>query len=635
MRSGSGWKWGALAALAIAVGLAVLAMWREVAALGMEFDPHTAQFVGSESCQGCHADRHESWYATYHRTMTQEATPASVQGRFDGQALDYWGIRMRPVHADGHYYFEYSDIETGELIHRAEVVRTVGSHRYQQYMTYVPETGSYVRLHYLWHNGDRRWVHMNAAFLGPDDQGYDEQLAVWNQNCIFCHNTGPRPGMTNYEDLVRRAAAGEPVNVVTDSTFRSSVAELGISCETCHGPGSGHVARARSWWTRLAMRLRGGRDASIVNPAHLDSRRSTQVCGQCHGQRTPLDGQGVRTWIHDGPTYRAGLDLDRHARPVWRDTRAPVEGREDLFRQRFWGDGTPRLSAYEYQGLLQSACYQEAGLACIDCHTVHGGDPAGQISERNRGNAPCLRCHQDLRGEEALVAHTRHEAGSEGSRCYNCHMPDSVYGVMDIHRTHRIESPDAIRDAAAGRPNACLNCHLDRSPAWVAAQLGQEPDAIVRADGVEPAWSEASTMLAGDPVQKAVVLYRAGQPGAQSGLHRAWLVPYLLQAMADRYPSSRRFAHHSLRAVLEDFPDPAQVAPLLERLEGFDFIAAEEERARTLAALDDAWRALDKSGWPPPPPDSAVDGDYVLDEQARLALLELGARQDKQINVGE
>src|SRR5690606_22333100 len=206
MRSGSGWKWGALAALAIAVGLAVLAMWREVAALGMEFDPHTAQFVGSESCQGCHADRHESWYATYHRTMTQEATPASVQGRFDGQALDYWGIRMRPVHADGHYYFEYSDIETGELIHRAEVVRTVGSHRYQQYMTYVPETGSYVRLHYLWHNGDRRWVHMNAAFLGPDDQGYDEQLAVWNQNCIFCHNTGPRPGMTNYEDLVRRAA---------------------------------------------------------------------------------------------------------------------------------------------------------------------------------------------------------------------------------------------------------------------------------------------------------------------------------------------------------------------------------------------------------------------------------------------
>ena len=39
-------------------------------------------------------------------------------------------------------------------------------------------------------------------------------------------------------------------------------------------------------------------------------------------------------------------------------------------------------------------------------------------------------------------------------------MPDAAYGVMDIHRTHRIESPDIVRDAGAGRPNACLNCHL-------------------------------------------------------------------------------------------------------------------------------------------------------------------------------
>ena len=625
----------AIAGAVLLVAVAGVVVLKERAVLAGAFDPANAAFTGSQACMDCHVDRHDSWHATYHRTMTQEASATSVQGRFDGQALDYWGIRMRPIRADGRYYFEYSNLESGDLIHRAEVVRTVGSHRYQQYMSYVPEAGSYVRLHYLWHNGDQRWVHMNAAFLGPDEQGYDDQVSVWNQNCIFCHNTGPQPGMTNYDELVRRAAAGQPVDIVKESTFQSSVAELGISCESCHGPGGEHVARAQSWWTRLAMRLGGGRDASIVNPENLDGKRSTQVCGQCHGQRTPLDGQGVRQWIHGGPTYRAGLDLDEHATPVWQHTRAPVEGREDLFRQRFWGDGTPRLSAYEYQGLLQSACHVEAQLSCVDCHSVHGGDPAGQITERNRGNTPCLRCHQDLRPETALVEHTQHPAQSDGSLCYNCHMPDSAYGVMDIHRTHRIESPDAIRDAAAGRPNACLNCHLEQTPQWLAAQLGQDPSGVVRVDGADPGLSEAVAMLAGDPVQKAIISYRAGQPGVQSGLDRAWLVPYLLETMTDKYPSSRRFARQSLQAVLSEFPDASAVAPMLQQIDAFDFIAGHDEREQAMAAINAHWQALDKRGWPAPPASSAVTADYVLDEAVRRTLLALGAQQEKQISIGE
>ncbi|WP_164484047.1 hypothetical protein [Pseudofulvimonas gallinarii] len=194
-----------LATILVVIAWSAVAVYRERAALNEPVDVSQAHFTGSQACVDCHADRHESWYATFHRTMTQEATPDSVQGRFDGQPLDYWGLRMRPVSEDGRYYFEYSEIDTGEVVDRREIVRTVGSHRYQQYMTYVPETGNYVRLHYLWHNGDQRWVHMNAAFLGPDEQDYSAQVSVWNQNCIFCHNTGPEPRMTNYDDLVRRA----------------------------------------------------------------------------------------------------------------------------------------------------------------------------------------------------------------------------------------------------------------------------------------------------------------------------------------------------------------------------------------------------------------------------------------------
>src|SRR5690606_33037014 len=137
-----------------------------------------------------------------------------------------------------------------------------------------------------------------------------------------------------------------------------------------------------------------------------------------------------------------------------------------------------------YQGLLLSACYQQAELSCIDCHTMHSGDPAGQLPDENRGNAPCLRCHQQFEPEPALVAHTRHDADGEGSLCYNCHMPEIVYGVMDIHRSHRIEVPDAVRDAGAGRPNACLNCHLDKTATWVNESLGNPAVPVERLDGM-------------------------------------------------------------------------------------------------------------------------------------------------------
>src|SRR5690606_19805550 len=177
----------ALAALLVYAGVRIIS---ERSALNRPFDNAATAFTGSDACEGCHADRHGSWYGTFHRTMTQEASPASVQGRFDGQSLDYWGLRVRPVEEDGRYFFEYANPETGQTLARMEIERTVGSHRYQQYLTRLPEDGTYVRLHYLWHNADQRWVHMNAAFLGPDEQGFDDQVAIWNQNCIFCHNTG-------------------------------------------------------------------------------------------------------------------------------------------------------------------------------------------------------------------------------------------------------------------------------------------------------------------------------------------------------------------------------------------------------------------------------------------------------------
>ncbi len=628
----------------LVVGLAAAGLWLRAGftELSAPVDPGQIGFTGSAVCQDCHDDRQQSWYATYHRTMTREASGDTVQGQFDGQALDFQGVRTRPVRQGGRYYFEYQDLESGQLIDRVQVFRTVGSNRYQQYLTRLDDEQTYVRLHYLWHNGDRRWVHMNAAFLGPDDQPFDQHVAIWNQNCILCHNTGPAPGMQNYDELTERARTGQPVDVSRDSRFESEVAELGISCESCHGPGATHVERSQRWFTRLAMHLSPGRDTSIINPVRLDHERASQVCGQCHAQRMPAEPDLLHAWMHEGPTFRPGMDLNDHVSPIQHDTVAPIRGREDLFEQRFWGDGSARLTAYEYQGLMQSPCYQEEpGLSCMDCHTMHAGDPVGQITERNRGNAPCLRCHQDFRSAQALTEHSRHSADSPGSQCYNCHMPHMVYGVMDIHRSHRIENPDALRDAATGRPNACLNCHMEQSPQWAAAELtewhGQTDGAeLYRHDGADPTMSEAVTLLAGDPVQKAVAAWRAGHEDSfQRGRERAWLVPYLLETMADRYPSSRRFAHHSLLAVLDDWPDSDEVSTVTEVVEPFDFTAPSARREQQLQAALSRWQAIDKTSWPPAPDASGISADFLLPEGLRSELIELGRRQDKQISIGE
>src|SRR6185312_2457869 len=46
------------------------------------------RYVSSRTCRACHPSQYASWHASYHRTMTQVATPQSVATGFDGVRVE-------------------------------------------------------------------------------------------------------------------------------------------------------------------------------------------------------------------------------------------------------------------------------------------------------------------------------------------------------------------------------------------------------------------------------------------------------------------------------------------------------------------------------------------------------------------
>jgi hypothetical protein len=599
------------------------------AGLGTSVDRHGAPFAGSASCRHCHPAHDASWRATFHRTMTQEArAPGAVRGAFDGRSATYLGYTTTfELGPDGAPRMTTRDA-SGSAFRRLRVERTVGSRRYQQYL--AAEGGEYRRLPWAWHVEDARWFHLDGAFLGPDPPEpapghsgalgeHDRHVVRWNDNCVFCHNVGPRPGLD--------ARTGR---------FATEVAELGVGCEACHGPGEAHARRNADPLRRYALHLGAGADPTITNPARLSPERAAMICARCHGQRLADD---VGPYLRDGDPFVPGDDLGAYTRPLWaEDART---GAPTVYADRFWGDGTPRLTAYEYQGLLQSACAR-GGMTCTTCHGMHEGDPHGQLRQSLTGSpraidAACTGCHTRLGGrvrgsdgardgDGALRAHTGHAPDGEGARCVGCHMPRVVYGLVDVHRSHRVEVPDPARDAAAGRPDACTLCHTDRTRAWAIAAHRQlwpgarpvGPDAAAAARpghaGAQPSHDAAGrrpterapaepqpaeprpaepeppelarALAGGDPITRAVAADALGRPPVRPGDTRDRRLALLVDAMAhDRYPAVRRLAWRSARRLAR----AAELRPLAAALEAYEATAPSRDRA---AALDRVRAAL-------------------------------------------
>src|SRR5262249_53993397 len=60
------------------------------------------------------------------------------------------------------------------------------------------------------------------------------------------------------------------------------------------------------------------------------------------------------------------------------------------------------------------------------------------------------------------------KAGTDAAQCVDCHMVKKNYMVVDVRRDHSFRVPRPDFSNTHGTPNACTQCHRDRSAQWAA-----------------------------------------------------------------------------------------------------------------------------------------------------------------------
>lgn len=521
-------------------------------------------YISSRQCGACHPNSHASWRDSYHRTMTQIASGESVLAPFDGRELTAKGNTYTLEKDGGAFRVSIRDEDDpADLAGAREVVMTTGSHHFQIYWTATGKGREVELFPFAYQILEQRWIQTDHLILS--DPRRVRLGSIWNKHCIQCHATGAKPRLLSGSD--------------------TRVAEFGIACEACHGPGERHAQLNRDPTRRYGLHLGDGRDPSIVNPARLPHDRSSEICGQCHSVNTFYSREDTQRWSERGYPYRPG-DVLAETRDVFhRDSHLGQPG-----ETAFWPDEVVRVNGREYNSILKTPCFQRGELSCLSCHVMH--QPADerrpralwaedQLAAGMRTNAACVQCHERFASPEALGRHTHHAADSSGSRCYDCHMPHTAYGLQKATRSHQVTSPRVDVELATGRPNACNLCHLDRTLAWTAKHLntwyGLEQPPLN--DAQREISAAILSVLSGDAGRRALIGWHLGWPPAREASGTDWMPPYLAELLIDPYPAVRSIAARSLRT-----------APGFEDL-SFDFEAPVARRSRDREFVLARWRA--------------------------------------------
>ena len=399
-------------------------------------------YTGSESCIECHKQEYDEWLTSHHAHAMDTASEKSVRGDFNNAEFSRYGVTSRFYKKDGKFYVHTQGPEgkMGDF----QVAYTFGYTPLQQYL--IPFEGGRLQcLPIAWDTEKGRWYHLADSVYHGEDIKSDDWLywtnngQNWNGMCADCHSTDLKKGF-------------DPES----KTFHTTWSEINVGCEACHGQGSAHID-----WANLPemARPKGQNYGLVVKTSDISNEEYVDGCARCHARRSVYgDFKGSFSHLLD-----------------YMNPQNPSE-------PYYYHDGQILDEDYVYASFLQSKMYDN-GIQCNDCHNVHSGKTIYPVD----GNDLCIRCHRaedydtynhhfhKYKGEEGkdLILGDSVVKVGEGALCINCHMPGKYYMGVDFRRDHSIRIPRPDLTLEIGSPNACNQCHTDKSAEWSLKYVNQ------------------------------------------------------------------------------------------------------------------------------------------------------------------
>ncbi|MDP6849569.1 MAG: cytochrome c3 family protein [Planctomycetota bacterium] len=261
---------------------------------------------------------------------------------------------------------------------------------------------------------------------GTDADASDDLIKVpdvsknMSKNCLACHATG----WESYTDAVTGEILCDSVEDVggefnLDPDEDSTLNILNTSCESCHGPGSEHVAV-----NIPGSNFEGGKH--IVLPEYLTPAREIQICNRCHDRLEGAGGVqgGFPQHVDTGEFPLPGISRAEYLASYVKISHPKTS--------KMWADDIhPKSHHQQGPDFMKSDHYRNVDklMTCSDCHDLHGdtnfaralvGDPTDGESSL------CMDCHGadivDVPTHTALVLGAEGAHGSSQASCVDCHM---------------------------------------------------------------------------------------------------------------------------------------------------------------------------------------------------------------------
>lgn len=439
------------------------------------------EFVGDAQCQSCHPTEFSEWKTSDHFKAMMPASDTTVLGDFNNRSLTADGIRSSFFKKNGKYIINTQGPDGRN--HDYEVLYTFGHYPLQQYLVAFPG-GRMQATRMSWDSRQKKWFHQYAGqkIHSSDWLHWTRGGQNWNTMCASCHSTNLQ----------------KDYHPDTDS-FHTTYSIINVSCESCHGAGKEHIDFIRS-----AEYQKGEKVAGSYLTSTKEQIAQINTCAPCHSVKADISAQLISS----------GELLDNYIP-------------ESPAAERFYPDGQVKEEAYAYTSFLQSKMFHY-GIKCSNCHNPHTAKVLFS------SNQLCLQCHTPKYDEPS---HHFHAVNTEGAQCKSCHMPAGTFMGNDIRHDHAFRVPRPDLSVRYGTPNACNNCHADKSAQWAA-------NAVVKWYGPDRKYHFAEDLVPGSrlddqseghlvkllgdtavpPIVKTAALFYLGSistPGSMNALRQA------------------------------------------------------------------------------------------------------------------